>query len=603
MSPPEAPRAGNKRRIGVITTSRADYSHLYWPLRELSAHPDVDLAVFALGAHLSPEFGNTLQEIERDGFPIQARIECLLSSDTDTGMAKTIGIAILGLADALTAWRPDILLLIADRYEMLAPAAVALAMRIPIAHIEGGEVSQGAIDDQVRNALTKLAHIHFTSTPNRAPPRHRHGRGARRVHHAGAPSLDHLRRSTLLDRATLEAKLGLKLTPPNHPRRLAPRHHPQRYKRRSRRSLRRARTRLPANSSSSIPTPTPAATRSSNARELLQPREAAHTSSSTSTPSRIGACSARSTHGRQLLQRHHGSCLLRASRGQRRHAPARPRTRPQHHRCPRRNPGNPRRHPPRPQPEFRESLRGMTNPYGNGTAAKTIAHVLTTVPLEGLLIKQPTPIDQIKSWCPMSSEPDLHKKLGAPGLDSETWETSNLDQVTIPLSAPDITQAEIDAVGAVLRTPHLSLGPELPAFEAALAAYHSVPHAVAVSSGTAGLHLALLVLGIGEGDEVIIPSFAFIAVANAVLQVRATPVFAEIDPITLNLDPEAVERAITSRTRALLVVHTFGVPADMDALQSIARRRKLAILEDACEAIGAEFGSPGNSRRAGASEI
>jgi perosamine synthetase len=199
----------------------------------------------------------------------------------------------------------------------------------------------------------------------------------------------------------------------------------------------------------------------------------------------------------------------------------------------------------------------------------------------------------------MSSEPDLHKKLGAPGLDSETWETSNLDQVTIPLSAPDITQAEIDAVGAVLRTPHLSLGPELPAFEAALAAYHSVPYAVAVSSGTAGLHLALLVLGIGEGDEVVIPSFAFIAVANAVLQVRATPVFAEIDPITLNLDPEAVERAITSRTRALLVVHTFGVPADMDALQSIARRRKLAILEDACEAIGAEFGSPGNSRRAG----
>ena len=105
----------------------------------------------------------------------------------------------------------------------------------------------------------------------------------------------------------------------------------------------------------------------------------------------------------------------------------------------------------------------------------------------------------------------------------------------MPLSAPDITQAEIDAVTAVLRTPHLSLGPELAAFEAALAAYHSVPHAVAVSSGTAGLHLALLTLGIGEGDEVIVPSFAFIAVANAVLQVRATPVFAEIDPVTLNL--------------------------------------------------------------------
>jgi perosamine synthetase len=171
--------------------------------------------------------------------------------------------------------------------------------------------------------------------------------------------------------------------------------------------------------------------------------------------------------------------------------------------------------------------------------------------------------------------------------------------MNIPLSGPDITQAEIDAVTAVLLTPHLSLGPELPAFESALAAYHAVPNAVAVSSGTAGLHLALLTLGIGEGDEVIVPSFAFVAVANVVLLVRATPVFAEIDPITLNLDPDAVERAITARTRAILVVHTFGVPAYMDALQSIARRHNLLILEDACEAIGAQFGDPPHSRLAG----
>ena len=160
----------------------------------------------------------------------------------------------------------------------------------------------------------------------------------------------------------------------------------------------------------------------------------------------------------------------------------------------------------------------------------------------------------------------------------------------IPLSTPDITQAEIDAVTAVLRTPHLSLGPELPVFEAALAAYVGVPEAVAVSSGTAGLHLALLTLGIGAGDEVILPSFTFIAVANAVRQVGATAVFAEIDAVTLNLDPYAVERAVTARTRALLVVHTFGIPADMDALGAIARRHGLVIVEDACEAVGAEFG-------------
>jgi perosamine synthetase len=163
--------------------------------------------------------------------------------------------------------------------------------------------------------------------------------------------------------------------------------------------------------------------------------------------------------------------------------------------------------------------------------------------------------------------------------------------MTIPLSAPDITEAEIDAVAAVLRTPHLSLGPELAAFEAEFAAFHGVSHAVAVSSGTAGLHLALLTLGIGEGDEVIVPSFTFIAVANAVVQVRATPVFAEIDPLTLNLDPEAVERAVTPRTRAILVVHTFGVPAQMDALSAIARHHNLVIIEDACEAIGARYNS------------
>jgi perosamine synthetase len=161
----------------------------------------------------------------------------------------------------------------------------------------------------------------------------------------------------------------------------------------------------------------------------------------------------------------------------------------------------------------------------------------------------------------------------------------------IPLSAPDITDAEIAAVTAVLRTDRLSLGPELEEFEKALASFHSVPHAVAVSSGTAGLHLALLTLGIGEGTEVIVPSFAFVAVANAVVQVHATPVFVDIDPVTLNLDPELVELAVTSRTRAILVVHTFGVPAEMDRLRKIADRHHLAIVEDSCEALGAEFGS------------
>jgi UDP-N-acetylglucosamine 2-epimerase (non-hydrolysing)/GDP/UDP-N,N'-diacetylbacillosamine 2-epimerase (hydrolysing) len=206
----ESPR----RRIGVVSTSRADYAHLYWPLRELDADPEIELGVFVLGAHMAPMYGATVRAIEHEGFPIKARVECMLSSDSDTGMAKTIGVAILGLADALTAWRPDILLLIADRYEVLAPASVALALRIPIAHIEGGEVSQGAIDDAVRNAVTKMAHIHFAPTELARRRILAMGEEPWRVHRSGAPSLDHLRRSRLLDRAELELALGIRIASP-----------------------------------------------------------------------------------------------------------------------------------------------------------------------------------------------------------------------------------------------------------------------------------------------------------------------------------------------------------------------------------------------------
>jgi perosamine synthetase len=159
----------------------------------------------------------------------------------------------------------------------------------------------------------------------------------------------------------------------------------------------------------------------------------------------------------------------------------------------------------------------------------------------------------------------------------------------IPLSAPDITEAEIEAVGAVLRSGQLSLGPKLEEFESAFAAYHGMPQAVAVSSGTAALHLAIRALGLGNGDEVIVPSFTFIAVANSVVYEGATPVFVDIDPVTLNMDPDRVSEAITTRTKAIVIVHTFGVPAEMDALLALARRHHLAIIEDACEAIGARF--------------
>src|SRR5579859_1977907 len=203
-----------KRTIAVVTSSRADYGHLYWLLRDLSQMESVDLRIVALGPHLSPEFGHTFHEIEKDGLAIDACVECLLSSDTDIGMAKTIGVAILGLADLFGKTRPDLLLLIADRYELLAPASVALALRIPIAHIEGGEVSEGAIDDAVRNALTKMSHIHFTSTHEARQRVIDMGEEEWRVHRAGAPSLDHLRRQRLLSREEVAARLQLDMSNP-----------------------------------------------------------------------------------------------------------------------------------------------------------------------------------------------------------------------------------------------------------------------------------------------------------------------------------------------------------------------------------------------------
>jgi len=159
----------------------------------------------------------------------------------------------------------------------------------------------------------------------------------------------------------------------------------------------------------------------------------------------------------------------------------------------------------------------------------------------------------------------------------------------IPLSAPDISEAEIEAVAQVLRSGRLSLGPKLEEFEHSISAYTRAPHAIGVSSGTAGLHLCMVAFGIRPGDEVIVPSFTFVAPANAIRYVGANPVFVDIDPVTLNMNPERVEAAITPRTKAIVAVHTFGCPADMDALLATAQRHGLLLIEDACEALGAEF--------------
>lgn len=159
----------------------------------------------------------------------------------------------------------------------------------------------------------------------------------------------------------------------------------------------------------------------------------------------------------------------------------------------------------------------------------------------------------------------------------------------IPMSSPDITQAEITAVNDVLQTSYLSIGPQIARFEEAFAPYVGTRHAVGVNSGTSGLHLAVIAAGVEAGDEVITPSFSFIASANCVLYERARPVFVDIDPLTGNIDPAGVAAAITPRTKAIIPVHAFGQPADMDPILEIARKHEIYVIEDACEAIGAAY--------------
>jgi len=159
----------------------------------------------------------------------------------------------------------------------------------------------------------------------------------------------------------------------------------------------------------------------------------------------------------------------------------------------------------------------------------------------------------------------------------------------IPLARPEVLEPDIEAVVSVLRSSQLSQGPVLRAFEDALAAYLNVSYAVAVNSGTSALQIALRALEIQEGDEVILPSLSFMAVTNAVLASRATPVYVDVAPGTLNMDPEQIEPLLSSRTKAIIVVHSFGYAAQIEKIIAFARRHGLFVIEDACEAIGGEL--------------
>jgi len=198
----------NKRKICVVTGTRAEYGLLYWLLKGLQSESELELQLIVSGMHLSPEFGSTYKFIEEDGFVITEKIEMLLSSDTPVGITKSIGLAVLSFAECLERLKPDILVLAGDRYEILAAAQAALIAKIPVAHLFGGDTTEGAFDEAIRHSVTKMSHLHFVSTEFAAKRVRQMGENPNHIYSVGSTGLDFIRKATLLTKAQLSEKLG-----------------------------------------------------------------------------------------------------------------------------------------------------------------------------------------------------------------------------------------------------------------------------------------------------------------------------------------------------------------------------------------------------------
>lgn len=204
------------RKVCVITATRAEYG-LLKPLMQLIKESDqLQLQIIATGAHLSPEFGLTYKNIENDGFVIDEKVEILLSSDTPASIAKTMGLAMMGMADVLPRLNPDLIVILGDRYEMLSIASAATIFKIPIAHLHGGEITEGAYDDAIRHSITKMSHLHFTSTEEYKKRVVQLGENPENVLNVGAIGLDNIRDLKLLSKEELEADLDIKFRKYNY---------------------------------------------------------------------------------------------------------------------------------------------------------------------------------------------------------------------------------------------------------------------------------------------------------------------------------------------------------------------------------------------------
>jgi UDP-hydrolysing UDP-N-acetyl-D-glucosamine 2-epimerase len=203
-----------RRTIGVVTVARSDWGHLLPLLQEIRAAPDLDLLLFVAGSHLAPRLGRTATFIEDAGWKIDEPVEMGLDSDAPEAIARSIGVGVMGFADALARSRPDLLLVLGDRFEMLSAAVAALPLTLPVAHVHGGEVTEAVIDEQIRHAITKLAHLHFPAAEPYARRLRQMGEEPWRIHACGAPGLDRFLTTPRLSRAELAARLGVSLGRP-----------------------------------------------------------------------------------------------------------------------------------------------------------------------------------------------------------------------------------------------------------------------------------------------------------------------------------------------------------------------------------------------------
>ncbi len=204
-----------KHKICIVTGTRAEYGLFYPLLQKIAADAQLELQICVTGMHLSPEFGLTYKEIEKDGFKINERVEMLLSSDTEVGVTKSVGLGIIGFADALHCLKPDLLILLGDRFETLAAAVAAFIVKIPIAHLYGGELTEGAIDDIIRHCITKMSILHFVSTEDYKKRIIQLGEEPDRVFKVGALGIDNIKNLPLLDKSGLEKELNFKVGPRN----------------------------------------------------------------------------------------------------------------------------------------------------------------------------------------------------------------------------------------------------------------------------------------------------------------------------------------------------------------------------------------------------